>query len=112
MTKHYPPFRDQALQELASDGKYHWPGEDFENIVWVEPPSTIPTEQQLIDKIKELEDADKLLQYKRDRREKEPKYLPIEDQLDLHYWDLKNGTTNWVDHIDAVKAAHPKPPDP
>ena len=36
-------------------------------------------------------------------------YGSIADQLDMIYWDGKNGTTTFQDHIDAVKAAHPKP---
>lgn len=36
-------------------------------------------------------------------------YLPIQEQLDLMYWDQINGTTNWKDHISAVKAKYPKP---
>ena len=36
-------------------------------------------------------------------------YGPIEDQLDMQYWDKVNGTTTWVDHVAGVKAKHPKP---
>lgn len=36
-------------------------------------------------------------------------YPPISDQLDMQYWDAKNGTTTWADAIAAVKTAHPKP---
>ena len=36
-------------------------------------------------------------------------YGPIQDQLDMIYWDGENGTTIWRDHIASVKAAHPKP---
>ena len=36
-------------------------------------------------------------------------YGPVEDQLDMMYWDQVNGTTIWRDHVAAVKAAHPKP---
>jgi len=36
-------------------------------------------------------------------------YLSIGDQLDMMYWDQINGTTNWRDHVAAVKAANPKP---
>ena len=45
-------------------------------------------------------------QYKYDR---EMKYLPIQEQLDMQYWDKKNGTTNWEDHITKVKTDDPKP---
>ena len=36
-------------------------------------------------------------------------YLPIEQQLDMQYWDAVNGTTTWKDHIAAVKSKYPKP---
>ena len=31
------------------------------------------------------------------------------NQDEMRYDDLKNSTTTWVDAIDAIKAAHPKP---
>jgi len=40
------------------------------------------------------------LDYTEKRITIEPKYKPIEDQLDLLYWDMKNGTENWIKHID------------
>ena len=43
-------------------------------------------------------------QYQRDRQ-----YPSIGEQLDQIYWDKKNGTKNWEETIDAVKAEHPKP---
>ena len=36
-------------------------------------------------------------------------YPSIEDQLDMQYWDKKNGTTTWVDAIAKVKSDNPKP---
>ena len=33
----------------------------------------------------------------------------IGDQLDMQYWDKKNGTTTWVDAIAKVKSDNPKP---
>lgn len=36
-------------------------------------------------------------------------YGSIADQLDMQYWDLVNGTTNWKDHIAQVKSDNPKP---
>lgn len=35
-------------------------------------------------------------------------YPDIKDQLDMIYWDQVNGTTNFKETIDAIKAAHPK----
>ena len=36
-------------------------------------------------------------------------YPSIADQLDMQYWDKKNGTTTWVDAITKVKTDYPKP---
>ena len=44
--------------------------------------------------------------YKRARQEA---YPPIQEQLDMQYWDGVNGTTDWADAIAKVKADHPKP---
>jgi len=44
-------------------------------------------------------------EYKEKRRKE---YLPIQEQLDLIYWDNINGTTNWKNHIDAVKTKYKK----
>ncbi len=35
-------------------------------------------------------------------------YAPIGEQLDMQYWDSVNGSRTWLDHIEAVKEAHPK----
>ena len=35
-------------------------------------------------------------------------YAPIAQQLDMMYWDSVNGSRTWLDHIEAVKEAHPK----
>jgi len=40
--------------------------------------------------------------------DREMRYGKIGDQLDALYRDLRDGTTKWVDHITAVKAAAPK----
>lgn len=37
------------------------------------------------------------------------KYPSIEEQLDMQYWDRKNGTKTWEESIDKVKADNPKP---
>jgi len=44
--------------------------------------------------------------YKSDRQNA---YLPIDEQLDMQYWDKVNGTSLWEEHIAEVKATYPKP---
>ena len=36
-------------------------------------------------------------------------YASIAEQLDMQYWDSVNGSRTWLDHIESVKDAHPKP---
>ena len=36
-------------------------------------------------------------------------YPTVEEQIDMQYWDKKNGTTTWVDAITKVKTDNPKP---
>jgi len=42
-------------------------------------------------------------------RSRKGEYPSIEDQLDMQYHDLVNGTTTWKDAIKAVKDSNPKP---
>ena len=35
-------------------------------------------------------------------------YPPIEDQLDMLFWDKKNGTTEWEDSVQVIKDKYPK----
>ena len=46
------------------------------------------------------------VKYKTDRA---TAYPSIQDQLDMQYWDKKNGTTTWVDAVAKVKSDNPKP---
>ena len=62
--------------------------------------SKIDTARTAIDK--ELSDT----KYQRDRA---VAYPTLQDQLDMQYWDKKNGTTTWVDAIAKVKSDNPKP---
>ena len=55
---------------------------------------------------KAIDDAAAAIKYKSDRA---AAFASVGDQLDMQYWDKKNGTTTWVDHVAKVKADHPKP---
>ena len=35
-------------------------------------------------------------------------YPTVEEQMDMQYWDKKNGTTTWGDAITKVKTDNPK----
>jgi hypothetical protein len=36
-------------------------------------------------------------------------YGSWQQQMDMQYWDIVNGTTTWADHIAQVKSDNPKP---
>jgi hypothetical protein len=42
------------------------------------------------------------------KRRRAAAYAPMAEQQDMQYWDAVNGTTTWMDHIAAVKAANAK----
>ena len=67
-----------------------------------------PTEADCTNGLKALQDAWDLENdsYKSKRRASYPSY---QEQLDMQYWDKKNGTTTWVDAIAKVKSDNPKP---
>ena len=66
-------------------------------------PATL---EQVNAKLKDLQAEYDALQYQRDRALAFPSW---QEQLDLQYWDKKNGTKKWEETIDKVKADHPKP---
>lgn len=41
-------------------------------------------------------------------RERTSEYGSLGEQLDMIYWDKKNGTTVWENHIDTIKNKYPK----
>ena len=61
--------------------------------------SAVATEQA------RLQAAYDALDYSRVRKAK----YDLLNQDEMRYDDVKNSTTTWVDAIDAIKAAHPKP---
>ena len=73
---------------------------DFENIEWV---GDAPSKSDFQTQYDAEEQAHNNTQYQRDRQ-----YPEITEQLDLIYWDKKNGTKKWEEAIDKVKADNPK----
>jgi len=71
-----------------------------------EGPGTQPTDSEVAAEKAKLETEYTNNKYQRDR---EIQYPRLEEQLDLLYWDKKNGTNKWVEAIDKVKSDNPKP---
>ena len=112
-----------AVENLCGGAWFSLEGDEdiYENIkCWyvgngnLTDESKIPTKEQVLAEVERIKNEEV---YKRQRSGKEVDgvvttdtiYLPIEEQLDMQYWDAVNGTTTWKDHVAAVKAKYPKP---
>ena len=73
---------------------------------WSDDSVKKPTDSEISAELTRLETEYKNKKYQRDRVNE---YPTIQDQLDMQYWDKKNGTTTWVDAISKVKSDNPKP---
>jgi hypothetical protein len=77
---------------------------DINQITWLNGTTPIPA-NEILAKQQELIAEYEANQYQRDRAKE---YPSIQEQLDMQYWDKINGTNNWQDAINAVKAKYPK----
>ena len=64
-----------------------------------------PTDAEIATEVTRLQAAYDAQAYARARKAK----YDLLNQDEMRYDDVKNTTTTWVDAIDAIKAAHPKP---
>ena len=64
----------------------------------------VPTEQKILDAYDDWVEAEKKIQYQRDRK---AEYDAL-NQLEMQFDDKEDGTTTWEDAINAIKAKYPK----
>ena len=97
--------KQTALSKLKPNAEWVWRGDEYSGLEWLDENQTKPTEQEILDKQAELQAQYDNNQYQRDRAND---YPPIEEQLDMQYWDKINGTNNWETMIAEIKARYPK----
>jgi len=96
----------------AQDGVHAQVSTDGDNnVIWHDGNPTNITDQQITDKIAELQADFDAKEYQRNRivRSENGGYPTIGDQLDMIYHDQVDGTTTFKDAIEAIKDANPKP---
>ena len=94
----------KAILKINPNAEVTVNAEDINQITWLD--GTTPISKELIlAKVAELQAEYEANQYQRDRAKS---YPTIQEQLDMQYWDKINGTNNWQDAINAVKAQYPK----
>jgi hypothetical protein len=92
----------RALMNLTNSTR--WVVEDGV-LHWQDTEQSQPTASELEAEVIRLQAAYDALEYSRLRKAK----YDLLNQDEMRYDDIKNSTTTWVDAIDAIKAAHPKP---
>ena len=92
-----------ALSSLTPTA--NWAANDTEVVEWLSPDVVQPTKEELDAEVARLQAEYDSKAYARARAEA---YASIAEQLDMQYWDSVNGSRTWLDHIEAVKEAHPK----
>ena len=93
-----------AILKINPNAQVNVNAEDINQIEWLNGTTPIPA-NEILAKQQELIAEYNAKQYQRDRAKA---YPSIQEQLDLQYWDKINGTNNWQDAINAVKAQYPK----
>ncbi len=91
-----------ALHSLKPNAEWVLRGDVLE---WLDSEQTEPTALELSNEVTRLQAVYDSQLYARTRKAK----YDLLNQDEMRYDDVKNSTTTWVDAIDAIKAAHPKP---
>ena len=91
-----------ALNSLTPTAQWVLRGDVIE---WMDDIQTEPTGAELATEVLRLQAVYDSQLYARARKAK----YDLLNQDEMRYDDTKNSTTTWIDAIDAIKVAHPKP---
>ena len=95
-------FLTEAILALRPGAQFSTNGD---TIIWHDTEQDQPSDSEISTKEAELQAEYDSKAYARARADA---YAPIADQMDMQYHDSVNGSRTWLDHIEAVKEAHPK----
>ena len=93
---------ESALHSLTPNAQWILIGDELE---WQDSIQTEPTTAEIYAEVTRLQGVYDGQAYARARKAK----YRLLNQDEMRYDDTKNSTTTWVDAIDAIKVAHPKP---
>jgi len=92
---------ENALQSLRPNAEWVLRGDELE---WLDTKQNQPTDSEIQAELTRLQELYVSQEYARLRKAEYDKL----NQLELQFDDLRDGTTTWVDSINAIKAKHPK----
>jgi len=90
-----------ALQSLKPNAEWVLRGDELE---WLDTEQTQPTQAEIQAEITRLQAEYDSQEYARNRKAE----YDLLNQYELMFDDQLNGTTTWVDSINAIKAKYPK----
>ena len=95
-----------ALVSLYPSKTWGWYGGDYpySGLDWREDSITQPTEDELNTEVVRLQAAYDAQAYARSRKAK----YALLNQFEMQFDDAANGTTTWIDAINAIKQEFPK----
>jgi hypothetical protein len=91
-----------ALTYLTPNAQWILRGDELE---WLDTEQTEPTSDEIDAEVLRLQEEYDNLDWSRARKAK----YDLLNQDEMRFDDTINSTTTWVDAINAIKAAHPKP---
>ena len=92
----------EALQSLTPNAEWNIPFS--RELQWYSPEIPQPTDSEIQAEISRLQELYVSQEYARLRKAEYDKL----NQDELRFDDLRDGTTTWVDSINAIKAKYPK----
>ena len=93
----------QAIQSLQPDAQFKVRGSTTDDVIWLS--DNHPTDSEIQAEITRLQAEYDSQEYARNRKAE----YDLLNQYELMFDDQQNGTTTWVDSINAIKAKYPKP---
>jgi len=96
-------FYYTALRNITTSTKFNIHAGNV--IEWYDTELTQPTQSEIDAEVIRLQAAYDSQTYARSRKAK----YDLLNQDEMRYDDLANGTTTWVDAINAIKQEYPKP---
>lgn len=105
MITRYPSLADAALS-ICPTAIVSFIGEDISTMQWSDlNTATQPTNEEIVNEYTRMINEYNSMEYSRLRKRE---YLKL-NQFELQYNDSVNGTTTWIDAIEAIKLKYPKP---
>ena len=91
-----------VLEKLRPNSKWSFLGRTYNDIVWHDESQTKPTEEEVAQKVAELEYQEEVNEYQRQRAREYPSYAAQFDQI------YHEGVDAWKATVQAVKDKYPK----